>query len=364
MMKKMVIFMLCILITAGFTGCKGKKADTEGGAPEEAATGAGTAVEQASPLGDLPIKGPGQQVDFNKVSSVTVNGELIDQERIDQEVKQFAIQLQMRIPTKQLEMMKPMMRGKSVESLISRVLLLQQADKEGLQIKPEQVQAKFEEVRATFPSPETFDQHLKDLGFSGEDLKKQLEIQLKAEMILDRHLGDDIKVTDKDIDDYYKQNARSFNKTDRLRVGEIMIKVDPKDSEEVRASKREKAEKILKELDGGADFGVLAAEHSESRSKERAGELGVIEPGRTEKPFEEAAYSLQEGEYSRVVETQRGYHIIKAIERLEPISIQLSEVKDGIRTLLETLKKQKATMDYVNKLKEKATITYGPPKGA
>lgn len=362
-MKKMVLFMLCMLIVTGFTGCKCNKAEPVGGVSEEAASSAAPGGGQVSPIpvGQSLLGGTGGDVDFNKVSSVTVNGVLIDQEMIDNEVKQFVVQLQMRIPSSQLEKMKPMMRGKSVESLISRILLVQEADEEELQVKPEQIEAKFEEVRASFTEAGKFDQYLKDLGISAGELKKQLEIQIKAETILDKHLGDEINVTDKDVDDYYKQNSRSFNKTDRLRVGEIMIKLDPKDSDEERAAKRARTEKILEELDGGADFGMLAAEYSESRSKERAGELGVIEPGRTEKPFEEAAYGLQEGEYSRIVETSRGYHIIKSMERLESISIQLSDVKDGIRTLLETLKKQKATMDLVNSLKEKATITYGPP---
>ena len=355
MMRKSVVFTLCVLVIVGMMiGCKGKKSN-EGAVSQETPASSG-AVTQA----------PGQAVgssseapaDLGTVKSVTVNGQVIDEAAIDKELKQFAVQLKMRIPAQQFDMIMPKMRGKSVESLISRILLLEEADKAGITVKPEDVQAKYEEVRGTFPSVEKFDDYMKELGMTEAVLMDALTVQIKAETILNQKIGDQIKVSEQDIQDYYKQNSASFSKTDRLQVGEIMIKVDPAASKEERAEKRAKAEQVLKELEAGADFADLAYKYSDSGSKERGGVLGVIEPGRTEPAFEQAAYSLQEGQHSGVVETMRGFHIIKAMERLESIDIPLAEVQEGIKRLLETFKQQQVMQEYINTLKEKATITY------
>lgn len=63
----------------------------------------------------------------------------------------------------------------------------------------------------------------------------------------------------------------------------------------------------------GEDFGTLAAEYSEDRgSKGRGGSMGFITTGRFPYKFEEAAFALQPGEISGVVESPVGYHIIKS----------------------------------------------------
>ncbi len=60
----------------------------------------------------------------------------------------------------------------------------------------------------------------------------------------------------------------------------------------------------------GVDFAGLALRHSDGPSAPRGGSLGVFEPGRMVKAFEDAAFGMGEGQVSDVVETQFGYHVI------------------------------------------------------
>jgi parvulin-like peptidyl-prolyl isomerase len=87
------------------------------------------------------------------------------------------------------------------------------------------------------------------------------------------------------------------------------------------------AEELLQQLKAGADFAALAKEHSlDKESVAHGGLLPWFSRGQMEAHFEEAAFSLEPGQISSVIETSHGYHIIRA-ESKEPAKKQsFSEV--------------------------------------
>ncbi len=72
------------------------------------------------------------------------------------------------------------------------------------------------------------------------------------------------------------------------------------------------ADDMKKRMDAGEQFDVLAKEYSDGPSKNVAGDLGNIVRGQMVAPFEAAAFALKVNEISNVIETQFGFHIIRA----------------------------------------------------
>lgn len=129
----------------------------------------------------------------------------------------------------------------------------------------------------------------------------------------------------------YLANPDKFQAPEQIRARHLLIGKNTPDA-------KAKAEELLKQLQGGADFATLAKEKSEDTgSGARGGDLGVFSRGRMVPPFEEAAFALQKpGELSGLVETQFGYHIIQLVERRPAGQRSFDEVKEGLMRETET----------------------------
>lgn len=105
----------------------------------------------------------------------------------------------------------------------------------------------------------------------------------------------------------------------------LSTKATPQEQERVK----QRADSVYNVLRNGADFAELAKKVSENpRTAERGGLMGWMQPNQAYPEFEDVAYSLQPGEYSRPFLAPDGYHIVlmKARKQLEPFE----ELKDQI----------------------------------
>jgi parvulin-like peptidyl-prolyl isomerase len=117
-----------------------------------------------------------------------------------------------------------------------------------------------------------------------------------------------------------------------IRARHILFRMPPDASPAVQQEVRQRAEAVRQQAVAGADFAQLAAQHTEEPGGDQSGgDLGYFGPNQMVQPFEEAAFRLQPGEISGLVETPFGIHIIKVEDRR---STPFEDVREQFREML------------------------------
>ena len=115
----------------------------------------------------------------------------------------------------------------------------------------------------------------------------------------------------------------------------------------------EEAQAIVEEINGGADFAVVAREKSTGPSGPNGGSLGWFGPGMMVQPFQDAVEALEVGAVSAPVKTQFGWHVILLNETRQ----QEAPALDAVRGELTQELQQTAVSDLLAQLTESAEIS-------
>jgi peptidyl-prolyl cis-trans isomerase D len=136
-----------------------------------------------------------------------------------------------------------------------------------------------------------------------------------------------VVVSQADLDRAYNDNIAQYQTPEQIRASHILLKTEGKDDAEVRA----RAEALLKQAKGGADFADLAKKSSEDEgTAPNGGDLDFFGRGRMVPEFDAAAFALKPGEISDLVKTQYGYHIIKLVDKKDGTTRSLDEVRQQL----------------------------------
>ncbi|TET09814.1 MAG: hypothetical protein E3J83_01545 [Candidatus Atribacteria bacterium] len=156
-----------------------------------------------------------------------------------------------------------------------------------------------------------------------------------------------VSISDEELLEYYNENKESFLEPEQVHARHILVETE------------EEANNLLLQLkEGLTDFAELAKEKSIGPSAPSGGDLGFFTRGQMVKEFEDAAFSLEPGEISGVVQSQFGYHIIKCEEKKEEYSPTFEEAKERISNTLKYQRENEAIIAFTSKLREEAFIVF------
>jgi len=247
------------------------------------------------------------------------------------------------------------MQKEVVDQLIAQHLLWQEAKRREFVAANSNVDERFEQIRGGFDSPLAFQFKIEEGGFSEEMFRDDIRRKLSVQRMISEGLAPEITINDDEIEAFYNDNLEQMKRPPEVRARHILISPASSEPEAIDAARQE-IDEILTEVKSGADFAAVAEERSQGPSSTQGGDLGYFGRGQMVPPFEQAAFALDAGEVSDVVQTQFGFHIIKLEDRRGDEIVALDVVSGRIRSHLVQRKLQEEIDTLVAALREKGDI--------
>jgi parvulin-like peptidyl-prolyl isomerase len=245
---------------------------------------------------------------------------------------------------------------KLLQDQINRHLLLKKASNMGIQVSPGKVDEEINTVKKQFSSEKEFLEQLKLKEMTLQQYQQELKEDILIDAVFRRELGEGIKVTDNQVEDYFKKNPQQFSSAEQRRASVILIRVDPKAGSAGDRKARQDLQKIVGKLKKGGDFAELAQIHSQDSLGKRGGDLGFFTKDRMFGPFSKLAFKLKVGQVSEIFRTKHGYQILKVTGKKAEKKGTLEDERGNIRKLLIDRAIKTKSRPYLEALRKKADI--------
>ena len=253
-------------------------------------------------------------------------------------------------------------RCQIVEDLLFQKLLVNQAKLDSLVVSDDMVEVEVSKRLSYFESQLGSVNKVEDyFGKSKANIKLELGKVIKDQFMAQKmqtKLTSSLKVTPAEVKESYAllSDVEIPTMPTQVEVAQIVIK--PEITDEQKDNIREKLNSFRDRVYQGEDFKMLATLYSDDPgSAIKGGELGFVNRGDLVPEFERAAFRLKEGEISKVVESQFGYHIVQLIERRgEQINVRHILIKAKVTAT--ALYAAKLKMDSIAKEINEKKITF------
>ena len=235
------------------------------------------------------------------------------------------------------------LKGQAVDFLVQRAEFEDEASNMGIHISDKQIDDRINKLIKQFygGSEKKYEQTIKAQGLTKDTAREEVKAQLISEELYKKVTGD-VKVSDKEIKDYYDANKS------------IYVQKESRDVRHILVTKKALADQLYAQLKSGGNFAKLAKKYSKDPGSAQNGGKLTITRGQTVKEFDKTAFALKTGQLAPPIHTQYGYHIIQALSDIRPAkTTSLDKVKSSIRQQLEQQKKQDEMTKWVDDLKKK-----------
>ncbi|MDQ2919959.1 MAG: peptidylprolyl isomerase, partial [Verrucomicrobiota bacterium] len=239
--------------------------------------------------------------------------------------------------------------AKGVLSQMAQSMLLEQYAKDNhIDVSDAEVNKKVDALKAQYGAAQ-FDQLVKQRGMTEDDVKNAL----KDQIIVDKAVGANIKISESDISKFFQKNHAAFDKPSQIHARHILV------------PDLKTAQMVEQKLKDGAKFEDMAKQYSQDPgSKDKGGDLGNFRRGQMVPAFEKAAASQSLNVVGPPVKSPFGYHIIEVLERTPGSKATVASAHDQIADQLRQQQEGPLVQPFMQSLMAKAKIDVKDPRYA
>jgi len=247
-------------------------------------------------------------------------------------------------------------RREVLERLVQDQMLAQQATELKLTVSSDEVDRAIDQIKRDYSLNDgQLKDELRKQGLSMATYRQNTKREILKYRVLNIAVGSKINVGDSEVQSYYDRHMKSANV--QLRASHIFIAI-PDDADNATVIEREKlAKSLLARAGKGDDFAKLAREYSEdAATRADGGDLGFIGRDILPKPLEELVFSMRVGDIRGPVRADRGFHVIKLVDKRTKEAKPFTEVQDDIRARLRQREMERQTKIYLGDLRKKILV--------
>lgn len=243
-----------------------------------------------------------------------------------------------------------------LDAVIEKRLLLQEATRLGVEIEGSRLDEAVKQIRDRFDSDEEFRKALAEQGETMATFRRKHEEDLLARKMSSlkvQEIDKGVSISEQDVRDYYEKHKDEFAVEPKVELLKMFVSADASLPADQRAMRRGALEKVLAEVEGGADFERLAERLAESDTSV------PVEIGRGDVPAElkRAVSSMQKGEVSDILESEQGFYIVKVLRSDPQTAPENDELRARIKPALRKRRVQEKWNEWLKKLREDARVS-------
>jgi peptidyl-prolyl cis-trans isomerase SurA len=250
------------------------------------------------------------------------------------------------------------LRREILDRLVDERLIIQQAAELKLTVSSEDIDRSIEQIKRENGglTDAQLNSELVKAGQTMASYRQEIKKQIMRYRVLNIAVGSKVTVSDADVQNYYDGHMKSGDHI-QVRASHIFVAI-PDGADAVTLKAKEKfAHDLLDRAKGGEDFAKLAKEFSQDpATRDEGGDLGYFGRDMLPKPIEEMVFSMKIGEVRGPVRADRGFHVIKLVDRRTKEVKPLADVKEELRNQLRQKEMERQTKNYLTELRKKTLV--------
>ena len=279
-----------------------------------------------------------------------VNQDVVTKTELDESLRLLEVDLRGEIRDKdRFEQVYKKLKRKRLQELIETKLMLQKANDIGLALEVDRdVELYLQNLmdENNMPSLQVLGQALQQRGSNLQSLRNNVRERMIVQTLQNQVVYSRITLLTSEIEAYYQDHQEDYSNPPQVTLSEIAILYEDKSAKEAR----DRAQQVLKMLQEGNSFEVVATEHSEGATASRGGDIGPFQKGILAENLERIVFELEIGQTTGLIEHEWGNQIIKVTGKKMTQAKPLEEVRSEIQMRLYVAKATPELDKYLKSL--------------
>lgn len=248
-------------------------------------------------------------------------------------------------------------RSETLKQLVDQTITDIAVERADIKVSDQEIEDAVNQTRMNYNlSPEEFEEALAREGLTLDLYKQQVRNQMLRSRLVNYEIRSKIVVTDEDVAAFYKNNPDRYLMQRRYHLARIFLPFAPGMTDTQQDAENRKMENILKRLQAGESFEVVADQENPASLAGNGGELGWFDEKSLSPAIARVLAPLGPGAVSGVLQSSQGLQIFKVLEVAAHTQKPLEEVADEISEELYTTEVNRKLEQWLTDLREKVHI--------